>query len=411
MSDALVFVLQSLVILALPYALWRGGRLSHAVPWVVIQILAGIALGPSVFGRIAPGAFASLFTPASLAKISGIASIAVLFFGFIAGLHLDTSHFRNRGRGFAFVAASSVLVPTILGAAAGFWVFARFPEEVGTTVTLGQFMAAFGISAGVTALPVLAAILTSMRLMRDRIGQWALGLAAVNDASLWVLLSILLADAAGKGGSGVLLIMGKAAVYFAGMFWIVRPVLKKLVVMRGDNSLTDGALVGAATVAIASGAITEAIGLHYILGAFVAGAIFPKELRWSLLEKIQKVVLVLLMPFFFMLTGLATRIDFGASAFTQVFLVAIVAAVVGKVAGTAIPARLTGEPWHNALALGTLMQTKGLMEVIVLTVLKDTHLISANVFSALIAMAVVSTAFAMPLTRLALTARPVEVSA
>jgi Kef-type K+ transport system membrane component KefB len=177
--------------------------------------------------------------------------------------------------------------------------------------------------------------------------------------------------------------------------------------------VTDGALVGAATVAIASAALTEAIGLHYILGAFIAGAIFPKELRAPLLEKIEKVVLVLLMPFFFMLTGLSTRIDFGSSAFTQIFLVASAAAVVGKVAGTAIPARLVGESWRDAFALGTLMQTKGLMEVIVLTILKDAQLINANVFSALIAMAVLSTAFAMPLTRLALAMRvhPIKVPA
>ena len=405
MNDALVFVLQSLVILALPYALWRSARISRAVPWVVMQILAGIALGPSLFGRIAPDAYASLFTPASLAKISGIASIAVLFFGFIAGLHLDAAYIRNRGRSFALVAGGSVLVPTLLGAAAGFWVFHRFPAEAGTTVGLGQFMAAVGISAGVTALPVLAAILESMHLTRDRVGQWALGLAAVNDASLWILLSLLLADTIGEGNkSSILVTLASSAAYFAGMFLIVRPLLKQLVVRRGDNSVTDGALVGAATVAIASAAVTEAIGLHYILGAFIAGAIFPKELRAPLLERIQKVVLVLLMPFFFMLTGLSTRIDFGSSAFVQIFLIFSAAAMAGKIAGTAIPAKLMGETWRTALALGSLMQTKGLMEVIVLTILRDARLISANVFSALIAMAVLSTALAMPLTKLVLTA-------
>ena len=334
MSANLLFVLQVLMILALPYIVWRYGRLSRIVPWVVIQILAGIAFGPSGLGRLFPEIYASLFTPASLAHISGIAAIAVLFFGFTAGLHLDEHHYRGRGVSFAFVSAGSVLVPTMLGALAGFWIFNRFPEEMTQSISASQFMLAVGIAAGVTALPVLSAILSEMHLVQDRIGQWALGLAAVNDASLWILLSLLLADTAGigNGGLGSIAILALGAVYLAGMVWIVRPFLSWLFVPLAGDFLGDGALIGVVTVAVGSAALTEAMGLHYIFGAFVAGATMPEELRKPILERMQSVISVLLMPFFFMSTGLQTKIDLSSSAFVQVFLLVSAAAIAGKIA-------------------------------------------------------------------------------
>jgi Kef-type K+ transport system membrane component KefB len=152
-------------------------------------------------------------------------------------------------------------------------------------------------------------------------------------------------------------------------------------------------------VVVASALITESIGLHYVLGAFAAGVVMPQALRRPLLDRLQTMTLGLLMPFFFMLTGLRTLIDPGSAAFVEIFILVTSVAVMGKVGGTALMARLVGEPWPIALGLGALLQTKGLMEVIVLTILLDAKIISANVFSALIVMAVFSTALAMPVTR------------
>ena len=399
MSSALLFVVQAFIIVAVPYGVWHFGRLHGVTPCVVVQILAGIALGPSLLGRIAPDAYALLFGPATLGAVSGIASIAVLFFGFITGLHLDLEHFRNRGIGFAAVGAGSVLVPSALGALAGMWMMHRFPGEIGANATGTEFAVAIGICAGVTALPVLGAILREMRLL-DRVGQWALGLAAFNDAALWVLLAALLAGTAASG-FGALLIASTLPIYLLAMVFLVRPALGRAISVSGDT-LGDAALVGIVAFAIASSAITEAIGLHYIFGAFVAGAVMPDALRRPILARLEPVTVMLLLPFFFILTGLKTTIDVGSPAFTGIFLAATCVAVLGKVAGTALPARSIGWPWREALALGVLMQTKGLMEVIVLTILLETGVIGANAFSALVLMAVVSTAIVMPLTRAAL---------
>ena len=148
--------------------------------------------------------------------------------------------------------------------------------------------------------------------------------------------------------------------------------------------------------------ITQILGLHYIFGAFVAGAVMPQELRKPLLDRLQVATVGVLMPFFFMLTGLRTLIDLGSSGFVEILLVTTALAVVGKVGGTALAARLVGETWATALSLGALVQTKGLMELIVLTILLDRGIIATNTFSALVLMAVLTTMLAMPLTRLAL---------
>jgi len=401
MTSAQLFVIQALVIVAVPYGVWHFGRLHGLIPCVIVQILAGIALGPSLLGRVAPDAYTLLFAPASLGAVSGIASIGVLFFGFITGLHLDLEHFRNRGIGFAAVGAGSVLVPSALGALAGVWIIDRFPGEIGPSATPAEFVVAIGICAGVTALPVLGVILREMRLL-DRVGQWALGLAAFNDAALWILLAALLAGTAASS-FGALQIASLLPLYLLAMVFLLRPALRRAIsVPPSGGGLSDAALVGVVAVAIASSVLTEAIGLHYIFGAFVAGAVMPDALRRPILERLEPVTVMLMLPFVFILTGLKTTIDAGSPAFTGIFLVATCIAVVGKVVGTALPARLAGWAWREALALGVLMQTKGLMEVIVLTILLDSGIIGTNAFSALVLMAVVSTAIVMPLTRAAL---------
>jgi len=405
MSEALVFLVQALIVVFVPLAISRGLRLKGVLPLVVVQIIVGITLGPSVFGRVAPEAFDLLFNPATLTPLAGIASMAVLLFGFTTGMHLDFVSFRGCGRGFSFIAAASVAVPTLSGILAGLWIAARFPDEIGPHVTAGQFATAIGICTGVTALPVLSAILREMNLLGQRLGQLALGIAAVNDIVLWVYLGALLTLVPGGRGSAPSLLASLIVLpfYLLLMVWVVRPLLNRVVTRKLiDGKLAESAMMVVCAVAIGSSVITEAIGLHYILGAFVAGAIMPPQLRVPILDRLQVLTAGVLMPFFFMLTGLRTLIDPGSPAFMEVFAAATVLAVVGKVGGTAVAARLVGESWPTALGLGSLVQTKGLMEVIVLTILLEAGIITGNVFSALIVMAVVSTALAMPMTRLVL---------
>lgn len=402
MSADLIFLLQAFVIITVPFALSRVLRLSGMMPLVVIQLLLGIALGPSLFGRVAPEAYGMLFNPDTLSPLSGAASIAVLFFGFITGVHFDADSFRGRGRAFAATAAASVIVPTSLGVLAGLLIGIRHPDTLGTQGDLVAFAAAIGIYLGVTALPVLGAILREMGLLGDRIGSTALGMAAVNDAVLWLLLGGLMAVAAGgeTGQAGLLLPLLVLPVYLLFMVRVVRPLLTRVVTaLMHDGAMGEAALVVVGAVAIGSAVITQAIGLHYVFGAFLAGAIVPRELRQPILDRLQVMTISVLMPFFFMLTGLRTQIDPSSSVFVEILLVTAVIGIVGKVGGTAVIAVFFGEKWPSALCLGTLMQTKGLMEMVILTVLLEHGVISVTVFSALMVMAIICTALVMPMLR------------
>jgi Kef-type K+ transport system membrane component KefB len=405
MTPALIFLVQALVVVALPVLVLRFSGLKGLVPLVVVQIVVGIALGPSLFGRLAPECYQLFFNPAALAPLAGIGSVAVLIFGLITGLHLDPETFRGNGRATYIVAVASVVVPAGLGCIVGYWILARHPEELAPGISPTEFAAAVGICTGVTALPVLGAVLREMDLLGRRIGHLALGIAGINDAALWILLGVLLTAVAGQvaGGLGVILSLVLLPVYLVIMARVVRPLLARLVTCRMRNGeVQERALAVVGAMAIASALATEAMGLHYILGAFVAGVVTPEHLRKPILDRLQVMTVALLMPFFFMLTGLRTLIDPTSSAFLEIFVAATAVAVIGKVGGSAITARFTGESWPTALGLGALLQTKGLMEVIVLTILLDAGIISANVFAALILMAVVSTALAMPLARLML---------
>jgi Kef-type K+ transport system membrane component KefB len=383
----------------------RFSGLKGVVPLVVVQITVGIALGPSIFGRVAPEYYQLFFNPAALTALSGIGSVAVLIFGLITGLHLDPETFRGNGRATTIIAVASVVVPAGLGCLIGYWILARHPEELAPGISPAEFAAAVGICTGVTALPVLGALLREMDLLGRRIGHLALGIAGINDIALWLLLGVLLTAVAGRaaGGPGVIASLLFMPVYVIVMVRVVQPLLGRVVTTRmRDGQINERALAVVGAVTITSALATEFMGLHYILGAFVAGAVMPENLRKPILDRLQVMTGALLMPFFFTLTGLRTLIDPGSSAFLEIFAAATAVAVVGKVGGSAVAARLTGESWPLALALGALLQTKGLMEVIVLTILLDAGIISANVFAALILMAVFSTALAMPLARVML---------
>jgi Kef-type K+ transport system membrane component KefB len=405
MTPELTLLVQALVILVLPVALWRVLRLRHGVPLVCVQILVGIALGPSVFGRFVPDLYGLVFSPATLMPLSGIATIAVLLFGYITGLHLEPAAFIGRGRAFAFVSCASVVVPTVAGFLGGLWIAGYLPGEVGAQVNPIGFAIAIGICIGVTALPVLGAILREMNLLGRPIGDFALGIAAVNDAVLWLLLAGLMTVLAGgtHDSLGLLVSLIGTPLYLAVMVRYVRPYLRRLTpYLLNDGRMNERALAAVCGVALGSAVVTQVLGLHYIFGAFVAGALMPRELRQLTLDRLQLVTIGILMPFFFMITGLRTFIDLGSSGFLVIMLLTTGLSVVGKLGGTMLAARLTGESWPTAFSLGALVQTKGLMELVVLTVLLDRGVISTSAFSALTLMAVITTLLAMPLARLGL---------
>jgi Kef-type K+ transport system membrane component KefB len=410
MAASSIFLIQAFVIVAVPVVLLRVSGLKGLLPLVAVQILVGIALGPSFFGKVAPAYFQMFASPPAISSLSGLATVAVMIFGLISGLHIDPAIFNGKERVFWPVAAANISFPMILGCLAGYWVLALYPEELLPAVSPAVFIAAMGISLSMTALPVLGAILSEMNLLSSRIGQLALGIAGVNNITLWIFLGILLTTAAagrvghGHGAAAVYLLVS-APVYLLFMVRVVRPTLGKLVTARmqdGDEGVTSrGAVVVGATT-IASALATDLMGLHFIIGAFLVGAIMPTNLHKPILDRLQVMTLALLMPFFFTLTGMRTLIDLSSPALLQFFSIAIGFGAIGIIGGTAVAARLIGERWSFGVGLGSLLQAKGLTELIVLTVLLDAGIISPRIFAAMILMAVCSTALAMPLARFAL---------
>ena len=385
------FLLQSVILVGLPALVWRFVPMRSWVPLVVIQIVLGITLGPSVLGHLAPDLFAHLFNAGSVAILTSVASLAVLFFAFVTGLHYDPQIFAFYGIGLG-----SVAVPVLFGVGVGWYLVGTFPEALGPAASRGSFAFAMGICMGVTALPVLAALLRETGMITHRLGQQALAFAIFNDIALWLLLAVLLANVAGNASesAGLAILAFGVPAFFIVMLLILRPLLTRL---AAAQSFGDGHFVLAATVALAAGCATSMLGLHFVLGAFIAGAIMPDAWRKPILERIEGMTAQILMPFFFMATGLKITVGFSSDIFVTAFTLACIAAVSGKMIGTVLPARFFGESWPDALTLGAFMQTKGLLEVVVLTILLDAKVIGPAIFSAMVLTAVVTTCFAAPL--------------
>lgn len=400
MSNELSSLVNLFGIIVLPYVIWRFAGLKRILPCAVVQILLGIAFGPSVLGKVAPQLHAALLPPVLEIQIGGVATLGVLFFAFTTGLHVDLSHYRGRGRDFVAVSVGSIVAPFALGASAGWWVYASYPGAVGQ-VDARWFVLSVAIALSVTALPVLSAVLRELGLLPLALGQWSVGLAAVNDAAMWVMVSILLANARpGAVNLSPALTAVCAGIYLAVMYFLVRPAFVAWSRCRPSSGFGDTTLVGVIALAILSAVSTQLIGLHYLLGAFVAGTVLSAPTRAAVLERIEPAMVFLLTPFFFIATGLKVSVDFSSASFLQICGVTTLAAIFGKLLGTALPARMTGISWRHCLALGSLMQTKGMMELAVLSILSDAGLVTGQIFSALILMALITTALAMPLTRL-----------
>jgi Kef-type K+ transport system membrane component KefB len=341
--------------------------------------------------------------PVIRGQIEGIATLAVIFFAFLTGLHVNLRSFGGRLMHLSFLGLTTVAVPFILGAMAAIWVWYASPAAVGAQAGQLTFVFAVAIALSVTALPVLSAILHDLELLDDPIGQWSLGLAAMNDGILWLLVSILLTagvngSGPGDGVSSVLAILMSCA-YVGFMYGFARRALARWFANRPVAVSTDALIVGATAFMLLSALVTEALGLHYLLGAFVAGTVLPGDIQSRITDRLEHVLTLMLSPFFFVATGLKVNLDSQMHDILPLFLILTAATMLGKYIGTVLPARLIGMGWKDSLALGSLMQAKGMMELAVLTILHDAGMISGLLFSALTLMTLVTTALSMTLTR------------
>ena len=293
--------------------------------------------------------------------------------------------------------------PFILGMGVGVWAIYRLPELMGPNTSETGFVLAIGVSVSATALPVLGAILRETGLIGREVGRLALGYAAFNDVILWILV-IALSTMAGASGTPIdtaVAIVPSTLVYFGLMAFLFRPLLAWLFEPSpgARHDLTAGQIVLVASILLASALVTEAMGLHYLIGAFTVGVIMPKSLRDPIISVFEPVNVFVLLPFYFVVTGLRVVVDIGSGQLLLFFVLSTLAAMGGKILGTTIPVKIAGHPWRNALQLGVLMQCKGFVEVVILTVLLDAGFISNPAFSALMLMALVTTALTMPMSR------------
>ncbi|MGO4308022.1 cation:proton antiporter [Cupriavidus sp. RAF12] len=399
MNPTSIFFAQACLVVGTPLILWRSLRMGGIVPLVVMQIVGGILLGPSLLGALWPENWHALFGAPKLAALSGLQWLAVVLFAFLSGLHIGGGEAQGLRRIAISAAIGCVMLPFALGVGAGFALGHFRPTLLGESATLWQFAIAVGVSMAVTALPVLGAILREMQLSDSTAGRLAVACAAFSDAAIWIVLSCILASAGQAAGQDPLRLVLCGAAYVAVMFAIVRPLLAAwLPRLRG----ADARLAAVVVLIFASACASELIGLHYILGGFLAGVVLPRSAAADIGRQLEPTTVVVLMPFFFLMTGLRTDLTTAGGDALVVFVVATVVAVVGKMAGTALPARLAGLGRRDAWTLGALAQTKGLMEVVVLAILLENKLIGTAAFSGLLLMALATTVVAKPLTLAAL---------
>jgi Kef-type K+ transport system membrane component KefB len=382
-------------------------------PAVVGEMTAGILLGPSLLGRLAPGAFHFVFPSSSLGMLRVLSQIGVCLFMFIVGMDLDLGELRRQARTAVLVSQVSILFPYLLGMAASLFLF---PTLAAAHTTFPAFALFIGISMSITAFPVLARILEERGLTRTPLGSTALACAAADDVTAWTVLAFVVAIAKAGSLAGSFFRLG-LVLLFVGLMWLgVRPRLPRWL---GHAALQrpgawpsphlepsapgGGVMAGVLVLLFASALATDVIGIHALFGAFLAGVIMPRRgtLREVLKERLEHFSSIFLLPVFFAFTGLRTQVgllnDFNA---WLVCLGLILLATVGKLGGATLTARLTGVNWADAFALGTLLNTRGLVELIALNIGYDLGILSPPMFTMLVIMALVTTGMTGPLLNL-----------
>ncbi len=409
MNPLLVLILQVAVIIVFSRAVgWVFRRLHQ--PQVVGEMAAGIMLGPSLLGWVAPEASAALFPPESLGYLNTLSQVGLIVFMFLVGLELEPRLLRGRGKTAAVTSHASIAVPFCLGAGLALYLYPRLSDD---SVTFTSFALFMGAAMSVTAFPVLARILTERSLLGTRLGAVAIACAAVDDISAWSILAVVVALVrASAAHTSPWFTLGGSLCYLALMIVIVRPALRWLEsYYHTRGRLTQDMLGIILLLVLASAWTTEWLGIHALFGAFALGAVMPKDAGFvhDLMEKLEDFTVVLLLPIFFAFTGLRTSIGLiqGAEMWSYFGCVLLIACA-GKFGGSALAARATGLGWREAGAVGILMNTRGLMELVILGIGLDLGAISPALFAILVMMALATTAMTTPILELIYPARRFE---
>ena len=378
-----LFLVAMAIIFLLPYLAWRLARLDNVAPLVVVQIVAGVLLGPGVLGHAFPGAYQAVFTADVILALNGVAWWAVMLFVMLAGVELDLRDAWRQRRDTGTTAALALGVPLVLGALVGLGML-RFDGWIGPRGTPSQFVAGIGMACAVTALPILILLMEKLDILRSPLGQRILRYASLDDIAIWGVLAIILMDWQR---------IGRQAAFLA-LFALACVGFRALMRRIPERDRWYVMLVWLAICAFGA----DWSGLHFMVGAFLAGVVMDAE--WfdqADMDRLRHNVLLVIMPVFFLSTGLRTSWDVGGSA---VFIAAaglLVASVAGKLAAVRLAGWLLKWPPGDASVIGWLLQTKALIMIIFANVLLDKAIITNATFTALLLMAVASTMLTIPM--------------
>ena len=392
LADPLSILLLQIIVIILFARLFGFLFKKIGQPAVIGEIVAGIVLGPSIIGSFFPELNHFLFPAASLVSLNFISQLGLILFMFIIGMELDLKAISKQAYGAVIISHASIIIPYTLGMGLAYFIYNDYAPAGISFLSFALFM---GIAMSITAFPVLARILQEKKMTRSKLGAMALTCAAADDLTAWCILAAVIALV--KSGSliSALYTIGLAVLYVLVMLKIVRPFLKKMEKIYTEKEKMRTPVIALFfMVLIVSSFITSIIGIHALFGAFFAGVVMPSSFsfRKIVIDKIEDVSIILLLPLFFVITGLRTQIGLlNESHLWITFCWILLVAVAGKFGGSAMAARIVGQSWKDSLSIGVLMNTRGLMQLIVLNIGYDLGILTPQIFAMMVLMALVTT--------------------
>lgn len=367
-------------------------------PTVIGEIVAGIVLGPSVLGHLLPSVSAFLFPLDSLQNINMLSQFGLILFMFAIGMELNITEVRQKLKETILISHTSTIFPFFLGMVTAYFLYNKYAYESTPFLSFALFVS---IALSITAFPVLARIIQEKGLTKTHLGTISLASAANGDITAWCLLAVVVAIAQAGSMLSAIYNIGFSFIYLLLMFTVIRPFLRMIGHIYHNKEVVDKGLVAFMfLLLIVSSYLTEILGLHALFGAFVAGVVMPDNIKFRkiMTEKVEDVSLALFLPLFFVSTGLRTEIGLlNSSELWYMCGIFILVAIIGKFGGSLVAARFVGETWKDSLYIGALMNTRGLMELVVLTIGYDMKILTPPIFVMLVLMTLVTTFMTTPL--------------
>jgi len=375
-------------------------------PQVIGEMIAGILLGPSLLGWVAPSISNVLFPTASLGYLNALSQVGLVLFMFLVGFSLNPQELKEHGHAAVLMSHASIITPFCLGSALALYLY---PRVAGGHVSFTSFALFMGSAMSITAFPVLARILAERKLLRSRMGTLSIACAAIDDVTGWCILAyVVVLIRAEQNSLPVWVTIVGAGTYVLVMLFGVKRVLPRFeAYFRAAGHLTESAISLMIVLALASALVTEWLGIHLLFGAFLMGAIMPKDQEFvqTVVQRLESLTVVVMLPLFFAYSGLRTSVGMVTGGMWLFVLLIIAVAIAGKFGGSTLAARMAGIEWRDAASLGILMNTRGLMELVALNIGLDIGVITPALFTMMVIMALTTTFMTSPLLELVYPAR------